>query len=76
MNNQIAKAMMGKSNTCTTFQRVGGRTFYIIFIKVLGASQYECNKKYTLELQTEKYKLGCAGSFHRYIGREYVCTRK
>lgn len=32
--------------------------------------------KYTLELQTEKCKLGCAGSFRRYLGREYVCTRK
>jgi hypothetical protein len=32
--------------------------------------------KYTLELQAEKYKLGYAGSFRRYLGREYECTRK
>jgi hypothetical protein len=42
----------------------------------VGASRYEHDMKYTLELQTEKFKLGCAGSFRRYSGREYVCTHK
>jgi len=42
----------------------------------VGGSRYEHDMKYTLELQTEKFKLGCAGSFRRYSGREYACTHK